>query len=151
MWRNQLFFSSVSHEGGHRERINKTVSRDGWLCIWYEASFLRQRSGWPQSLLNSMTAHNFYGLTETRWHKAGVLGHAEIIVFFLKYLWIGYLRWFLSETAVFSWNQVIAFSADVLIGVVQTTRTGPGRRPKEWRGQEKDKEYEKHTKNSELG
>lgn len=47
----------------------------------------------------------------------------------LGYLGIGYLRRLLGETVVLSWHQVIAFSADIFIGIVQTTWTGPWRRP----------------------
>lgn len=51
------------------------------------------------------------------------------------YLWVRNLRGFLSQTAALRWNQVIILSADVLVRVVQTSRTGPRWRP----GQTKQK------------
>lgn len=45
------------------------------------------------------------------------------------HLRVGYLRGFLGQTAALCRDQVIVLSADVLIGVVQASRTGSGWRP----------------------
>lgn len=59
------------------------VSRDGWLCI----DIKHHLSGKGQvrlSLLNSMAAHYFHGLTAIHQPKPAVFGHTEQIVFFPK-------------------------------------------------------------------
>ena len=54
------------------------------------------------------------------------------------YLRVGYLRGFLGQTAALRGDQVIVLSADILIWVVQASRTGP-----RWRPEEKKQEAEK--------
>lgn len=61
----------------------------------------------------------------------------------LRYLWVRHLGGFLSQAAALSWDQVITFSTDVLIRVVQAAWTGPRRRPAA--GREERAESRKNT------
>lgn len=65
------------------------------------------------------------------------------------YLRVRYLRGFFSQTAALCWNQVIILSTDILIRVVQTSRTGSRRRPEQMERKHRganEREFQKSKK-----
>ena len=69
-------------------------------------------------------------LTDRLWQLAPKVLNFQILEGFhpLTHLRVGYLGGFLGQAAALCWNQVVVLGADVLVGIVQTSWAGSGRR-----------------------